>query len=81
VQPDRIREIEGYWNNDGNTAVSFSGYGGAYAPEQKQGTVNGSTASMADTYWRNTFKASLVVPTGPDNAPANAAVRFWRRTA
>jgi hypothetical protein len=77
VQADRIRNITGRFDiyniQEGLSSGAFF---------QK----NIATKSVLNPDWANYgivlgFDPSLVVPTGPDNAPINLSVRYWRRIA
>jgi hypothetical protein len=88
VQNSRImnftgRYMQGYSPGYVDTQGSNGSTGPFYPePSTHDGTgqrgISGENYSSLKAGWG--FDPSLVVPTGPDNAPVNAAVRFWRRT-
>jgi hypothetical protein len=77
VQGDRIREMEGTAGSEGRMGASAFATGVFTASVQSAPSAGDNAGGM---YTLNNFKASRVVPTGPDNAPASTSVRFWRRT-
>jgi hypothetical protein len=86
VQGDRIREIKGTADifpgatNVGGAA--FSGASGAFSlGEQISWIVAQGVAEAQGGYGQLKLNPSAVVPTGPDNAPANLSFRFWRRVS
>jgi hypothetical protein len=74
VQEDRIREIEGHLSARERIFVWSEG---AFKDGPISGGVATSGSNNGSTY--SDFIASLVVPTGLDNAPTNVSMRFWRR--
>jgi hypothetical protein len=73
MQGDRIRKIEGVLGSNFSGIVSGAFSGNA---NYRTSIAAGSSPYSIDAV----FDSSLVVPTGPDNAPVNASVRIWRRT-
>jgi hypothetical protein len=83
VQEDRIREISGYfgietYNN--NQSVYNNHLQGVFEKFDPGIGEFGDFTNISKDHGVNIrFRASLVVKTGPDNAPANLSARFWRR--
>ncbi|MDR1507811.1 MAG: hypothetical protein LBI67_11985 [Treponema sp.] len=75
AQGDRIRNITGTFNT--NNSAGFIGDGKLFvAAGAAVVWVGGSQYLANNTIYFNT---GMIVPAGPDNAPSNLSVRFWRR--
>jgi hypothetical protein len=86
VQDDRMRNIEGNFmtlgQNSDNYGVVRAG-SGAFQIGLISDTagVVAIANSPAKSYSMTSFSSSRVVPTGPDDAPANLSKRLWRRVS
>jgi hypothetical protein len=85
AQGDRIRNITGssdfQGDNDQGGRAALINEVGAIKRKSNNGHY---VTDISNPYVYSdgiSFDASRVVPTGPDNAPANLSVRLWRRTA
>jgi hypothetical protein len=85
VQEGRIKNIKGVISSNNTSYGAISGVlegsvggnvSGAFDKILKGG---GATVGGSNITYDITFDSSRAVPTGPDNAPGNIAVRFWRR--
>ncbi|MDR1390675.1 MAG: hypothetical protein LBJ31_11960 [Treponema sp.] len=75
AQGDRIRNIVGAFN--ANNSAGFIGDRKLFvATGAAVVWVGGSQYLANNTIYFNT---GMIVPVGPDNAPSNLSVRFWRR--
>jgi hypothetical protein len=80
VQEGRIINIQGSIASPHSSYGSFIGggiAGGAF--EVTREFNNGAEFKNSNNTFDIDFSADRVVPTGPDNAPANLSTRIWRR--
>ena len=76
VQGDAIREIHGGTGSVVQHAAPIAAFGVFYV-QAMWGDAFGGGAGMENTFGGNAgFSASRVVPTAPENRPANMAVRY-----
>jgi hypothetical protein len=75
VQQDRIRNFSGTFIS--RPASGQAGFTGPFQIGEIMANNSGGSSGNYKIY----FDPSLVVPTGPDNAPINLSVRYWRRVA
>jgi hypothetical protein len=87
VQGGRIPNIPGdfSFSSYNNSQRITSNQNRLNGPFYKKTTTTGSFVTGDDVLYTDRyaigFDPSLVVPTGPDNAPGNLSARFWRRVA
>jgi hypothetical protein len=78
VQPDTMRNFTGRFGKTSESyALTFTLADGAFEPEGSGAAHTGGGSYSGAP--RVKLNPSLVVPTGPENRPVNAAVRIWRR--
>jgi hypothetical protein len=75
-QDDRIRDITG--DISMQTAMSATALNGALFSSASHSVTGSGWQTLPNVL---NFAARLVVPTGPDNAPANLSIRLWRRVS
>jgi len=81
VQGDAIRDIHGGAGSVVQHAAPITAYGVFYA-QAMWGNAYGGGAGMENTFGGVAgFHASRVVPTAPENRPANRAVRYLMRAS
>jgi hypothetical protein len=91
VQPDTMRNFTGYAGSSSGEISGSTGAlltmgtpiktGGVFTQETTGVTANQGGSNPILCNGKISIDPSLVVPTGPDNAPANLSTRFWRRDA